>query len=351
MIKKFNPEMLILVREYRGLSQTGLAKLLKTSQAEVSKIENGLRNVSGEFLHKLSNILDFLPTFFSEDGESHFGLSYNRKRQALTKKVLSRVTALSNIYRIHIRMLLRSAKLNVNQIPKYDLDEFDNNPQEIARYTRMALGLPKGPIENLTKLLEDSGAFIIHCDFQTRLLDGLTLYIENFPPLIFINSEIPSDRLRFTLSHELGHIVMHRTPNPNMEKQADEFASEFLMPAEDIRYSLGRLNFSKLGSLKLKWKVSMAALIKRASTLKRISSGTERYYNIQLSKKGYRMREPQELDFPKEKPSFLKELINFHLNDLEYSENELNELLGTVPNELKSMYLEQRPTLRLINSN
>ncbi len=144
---------------------------------------------------------------------------------------------------------------------------------------------------------------------------------------------------------------MHRTANPNMEKQADEFASEFLMPKEDISSSLNRINFPKLGALKLKWKVAMAALIKRAATLGKINAGTERYYNIQLSKKGYRMREPQELDFPKEKPSLLLELINFHLDELDYNENELNELLGTFPKDFKSMYLNQKSPLRLINSN
>ncbi len=139
--------MMTLAREYRGFSQTGLAKHLKTSQAEVSKIENGLRKFSDDFLEKLSIGLEFRPSFFFEDGRSYLGLSYNRKRQALTKKVFGRITALSNIYRIQIQKLLRSAKLNENRIPKFELEEFNNDPQEIAKNTRMALGLPKGPVE------------------------------------------------------------------------------------------------------------------------------------------------------------------------------------------------------------
>ncbi|MBK7012326.1 MAG: ImmA/IrrE family metallo-endopeptidase [Xanthomonadales bacterium] len=45
--------------------------------------------------------------------------------------------------------------------------------------------------------------------------------------MIFINKDVPGDRWRFTLAHELAHLVMHDIPKPDMEDEADEFASEF----------------------------------------------------------------------------------------------------------------------------
>ena len=44
-------------------------------------------------------------------------------------------------------------------------------------------------------------------------------------------------RLRFTLAHELGHRLLHRGDEPNMEREADCFASHLLCP----RPTLGRL--------------------------------------------------------------------------------------------------------------
>ena len=69
-----------------------------------------------------------------------------------------------------------------------------------------------------------------------------------------------------TLAHELGHLVMHRFPSPDMENEAHAFASAFLMPAGDIRPYLQsrRIDLQLLASLKPEWRVSMQSIIMRA---------------------------------------------------------------------------------------
>jgi Zn-dependent peptidase ImmA (M78 family) len=94
-------------------------------------------------------------------------------------------------------------------------------------------------------------------------VSGVTFSIPGAPPLIVVNQTQPSDCMRFTLCHELAHVIMHRFPTPNMEEEADAFASAFLVPTEDFKpYVAGRkVDLRLLAALKPEWRVSMAALV------------------------------------------------------------------------------------------
>ena len=88
-----------------------------------------------------------------------------------------------------------------------------------------------------------------------------------------MNRNQPADRQRFSLGHELGHIVMHRVPSPTMEDEANAFASALLMPTQEVRpYLSGRLTIQKLASLKPVWRVSMQALLYRARAIGTITA-------------------------------------------------------------------------------
>lgn len=99
--------------------------------------------------------------------------------------------------------------------------------------------------------------------------------------------------------------ISHFGGGPNIEEEAHRFASEFLMPAAEIKTSLHRLDISKLASLRQYWKVSRQALVMRAYRLKTITEAQMRYLFIQFSQGGYCSREPEELDIPVEKPALL----------------------------------------------
>lgn len=352
MSKKFNPDLMCLARESRGLSQKALAELMRVGQGQISKIENGFSDPSEEILHNASQVLKYPVGFFYQDCKVFPGLSYHRKRQSLPKKVFNKLTARTNIIRMGIQNLLKSVDVPDLKIPSYHPSEFNNSPERIAECIRKVLCLPRGPIDNLTRILENAGVFISHVEFETRFIDGLTIYLENYPPIIFISRNIPGDRLRFTLAHELAHLVMHKTPNPDymeMEKEADLFASEFLMPAEDISVSLNRLNLAKLGSLKQKWKTSMAAIIKKAATLGKLSPRQERYMIIKMNQLGVWRQEPKEFDIPKEQPTLLKEIIDAHIKELNYSISEVCNILNVMRWEFEEQfYNSENRNLRII---
>ena len=187
------------------------------------------------------------------------------------------------------------------------------------------MGSSPGPINNLTVAIENAGGIIIPCSFGTRKIDAMSQWAVDLPPLIFLNKEVPGDRLRFSLAHEIGHIIMHQVPTNDIEREADKFAAEFLMPKAEIAPYLTNLSIPKLANLKPYWKVSMAALLMRAGDLKKITDRQKQYLWTEMGKRGYRVKEP--IDIPMEKPKTINDIVDAHLGGLGYSVAELSSLV------------------------
>jgi Zn-dependent peptidase ImmA (M78 family)/DNA-binding XRE family transcriptional regulator len=354
---RVRPAMVTLAREGRGLTQSKLADLIGISQGHLSKIEAGLIPATDQIAERLAVALNYPVEFFAltepiyGPGTSEF---FHRKRQALSSRLLDQLHATINIRRIHVSRLLRAVELDPDAIPELDPDEFGENSAEVARAVRAAWSLTKGPVHNVTHAIEDAGGIVLLSDFGTPLLDAVSRWVPGLPPLFFVNQDAPGDRARLTLAHELGHMVMHRVARPDMEVQAFEFASEFLMPERDIRMQLDGLTLDRLIALKLHWKVSMQALLRRAQDLGRIEPGKARYLWSQIARAGYRTREPVEGDIPREEPRQLAEILRIYREPLAYSPEQLARLLKLNLDELAILYDVQvdtaRPRLRLIES-
>lgn len=346
-MEKFNHYMMTLARDSRGLTQAELAEKIGVGQGTLSKYETGFAEPPAEFVNHLAKELGFLPAFFYEPGRP-YGLPpfHFRRRKKLPAKTLARIIAEMNIRRLHIAKLLVSFGGRSNRfIPEIDADEYLGRskgsllPEDVARVIREMWMLPAGPIPNMVELLEDNGGIVVPCDFGTDLVDAMSQRIEGLPVLFFVNVNAPADRLRHTLAHELGHMVMHTIlvkSDEEMEDEADEFAGAFLLPANEIRAQLRRFDLRQLANLKLFWKVSMAAIAVRADRLKLITPYQSKMFWIEMSKLGYRKREPNEL--PREHPALLRQMVSYHLKKLGYSTDELAELLHLTVAEFQEMY-------------
>ena len=342
-IQKVNHTMVTLARESRGMTQSELADELGVTQGKVSKIEQGLLSVSEQMLNKLSSCLNYPSGFFClTDSVCAHGINLHRKRSALSKKTLCKIDAHLNIRRIHLHKLLEELEITGDGIPEYYVGNPDL-PEAIARKLRKFWKVPTGPIDNIMSLIEKAGCIVINCDFDSKLIDGVSSRSADLPPMIFVNKDISGDRLRFTLAHELGHLVMHSSPTPEMEDEADQFAAEFLMPKNEIASSLENASLTLLADLKRHWKVSMAALLVRAGRVGAISPRQSQYLWMQISKAGYRTREPIQLDIPRETPRLLSNIINYHFTDNDFTADDVAELIGVHQQEFRQMYLEEQP--------
>jgi hypothetical protein len=126
--------------------------------------------------------------------------------------------------------------------------------------------------------------------------------------LIGLLSDVPGDRLRFSLAHELGHLVLHENQTgKSIEAEADEFAAELLTPRCAIRSDFPkRLTLSTLTMLKTRWGVSIKSLIRRARELQFIDQDRAISLYKQVSARGWNKAEPGHVS--REKPRAFRKL-------------------------------------------
>jgi len=348
---KFNSEMLILAREARGLSQEELAELMGVKQGTLSKIENGLLDVA-DYLQKICDTLNFPETFFLQEGRRfEINAHYYRKKIAIPKKDFSQAKAIVDIIKRNLDKLLLSIEVPRENLPKWDVSK-NGSPSLYANYLREFWRIPKGKLENLTTIIENNGILVVHVDFGSAKLDGLSMYTETNQAVIFLNKSMSGDRMRLTLAHELGHLGMHFAKIidtvRDVEKEAMEFASELLVPSVEIMPHLSRLNLEKLADLKRYWRISMGAILYKAKELNLVKDNTARYLWTQFRKLNYHIQEPIELEVPVEKPTLVKEIIEAFINDLDYSKPDLAKLLSINLDDFESFYFQSRVKFKVV---
>jgi Zn-dependent peptidase ImmA (M78 family) len=351
----FNSGMLTLARESRELSQVDLAERAKIPQAIISRIEGGIVQPSEEQIGAVANSLLYpVGLFYQEDRIFGFNASvfFHRKRVDMPAKTLRRIHSVLNLTRMRVgRLLLATSLAPESEFIRMTVEEH-GSPERIAQLVRSLLNLPHGPIKDLTAAVEDAGVIVATHKFGSTRTDAVSEWVPGHPPLVLMNVDesVGGDRYRWTLAHELGHLIMHKLPSESMEEEANRFASEFLLPEAEIKHHLRNVRISNLALLKSIWKVSMGALLERAKHLGTISATQYRYMRINFGKLHYNTKEPAELDFPIEKPSLLSELISTHVKELQFSIDDLAKLLNLFPDECVELYVpdSSRPGLRLI---
>jgi Zn-dependent peptidase ImmA (M78 family)/transcriptional regulator with XRE-family HTH domain len=361
-MEKFNYHMLNLARDARGLTQAELASKAGLAQGTLSKYETGLAEPAADAAGCLAHALGYPSGFFYEAGRPYGFPPYHfRKRKKLGTKALNRIIAEMNIRRLHIQKMLVSFDVKATRpIPEIDSDVYrgpSGKPfdiEDIARSVREMWMLGRGPVPDVTQLIEAAGGIVVPCDFGTDLLDGMSQRIDGLPVLFFVNIHAPGDRLRHSLAHEMGHMILHTLSvktDDEMEAEADAFAGAFLLPSDEVRPHLRRFDLRQLANMKAHWKVSMAAIAVRADRLKLITPYQSKMFWIEMGKLGYRKREPVEI--PAERPHLLREMVAFHRGRLGYSAADMAKLLHLTPAEYQTMYEEEpiepaRSHLRLV---
>lgn len=339
-----NGDMLRLARQRKGFQQTEAAKRLGIDQSLLSRFENGLVEIKDDLAEKASLVYGFPVSFFSQR-DPVYGAPVSvhpmwRRKADVSGRELDSVVAELNIRVMHLRRLMQGTEIaNTSDLPRMDIEEY-GSPEKIAALVRAHWRVPAGPLKNLILLVEKAGMMVADSPLNGASISGVTFAVPGMAPVIVLNREQPSDRRRFTLAHELAHLVMHRFPTPNMEQEANEFAVALFMPAIDIRpYFVGKkIDLSTLAALKPEWRVSMAALLMRARKLKFLTDNQYTYLWKQISARGYRLREPPELDFELERPELLRQIIRMHFDALGYSHDELASFLNVYSSELQELY-------------
>lgn len=321
-----NNKQLTFAREYRGYSQTELAESIKgLSQSNLSRFEKGFGVLSDDIQRKIIEYLNFPEEFFNRKINSTIENANYRKRASIGKNITQRFENKCKLIGYIIDEFSESIEWLDFTLSPLNVEE-GYTPQYIANYNRKLLKLTKDePVKNIMSLLEQSGVIIYEID-EIEKFDGVSFITDKGFPVIIVNKNFSNDRKRFTIAHELGHILLH---NENLypissyrdkEKEANIFASEFLMPEDEIKNSLRQLKMSDLGDLKSYWLTSMSSVIRKAKDLNFLDDNRYRYFMIEMSRYGYNKKEPIEVFI--DKPTCFKNAYQLFKNEFSYDIND-----------------------------
>ena len=141
-------------------------------------------------------------------------------------------------------------------------------------------GLGLNPIPDITEMIEDRGVKILFCPLEEGI-DGLTAYVEREDQpdarVIVVSQAVSRDRQRFTIGHEIAHMVLDVSPGIDQEEAAHRFAGAFLMPEEILWAKIGKhrsnIDWRELLALKLAFGMSIQAITHRCRNLGILSQG------------------------------------------------------------------------------
>lgn len=296
--KSIEGSRVALGRMSAQLTRSELANLLGVAPRELSKFER--EGAPAAFLSELSEATKLPASFYLKepaellDQESVFF----RARRRATLRQRSAATAYG---RLGIEMYGWIASRF--SLPEVDLPELDrHDPLGAAATVRALWGLHDRPLPNLVQLAESRGIRVLGLPRVADEVDAFTVW-ENRRPYVFLSLRKTPERTRFDLAHEIGHVLLHSyspsggsaVPETDMhvEREADEFASAFLLPRKVLVNAVGfEPSINQILELKSSFGVSAMAMTKSLADVGCFSDWGYKQACIRLSQMGYRRAEP-----------------------------------------------------------
>lgn len=296
-------ERVRLARKGAGLSQRELAARSDLSAMAISKYERDLMVPSSRALLAIAKALGVGIEFLLRTTQVELAAPAYRSRQSLGVKAQAAVLARAQA---HIERYFEVEELlGIEEGFREPVREMSpvasiEDVEGVADAVRAEWDLGEDPIENLMEVLEGNGIKVALVDADSAF-DALIAQSSQGAPVVVVRTGIPGDRQRFSMAHELGHLLVKHGEDLDAEKVAYRFAGAFLVPksaaVEELGAQRSRLDvMGELCPLKRKYGMSIAAWAYRAKDLDII---TDRYFasfNKLLRVKGWHREEPCPLD-------------------------------------------------------
>ena len=317
-------------RKANYMSLRNLAERVEISPMAISKYERDLDTPSSGVLLRLVQALGVSIDFLFRPMTMTVQLQAYRKHAASGVKAEEAIQMriqewLERYLEVESFFPDEQRTVSLTTRPIRSMDQVEDIALELR--TNWSLGLD--PIENLTQLLEDQGVKVgLVSGFEH--FDACT-FIANGIPVIVSKDELPGDRQRFNLGHELGHLILDVEKGLDPEAACHRFVGAFLAPAQAVRFELGSrrttLDMNELYLLKRKYGLSMQAWIFRAKDLGIISENAATRLFQHFRANGWHRNEPGEA-LPTERPLRMERMIYRALAEDLISRSRAQELLG-----------------------
>lgn len=350
----FYGDKLRLARLLAGMSLDELGGLVAASRQFVHQLETGAKEPTDEMRDALAAALAVTSAFFAtpvtnpvREEDCHFRRLASAPR-ALIAQAVARGTALEAL----VDALEGQVRMPIVDFPEEARPASPDAIERIAENARQHWGLGlDGPITSMMRVVENAGAVVVHFDDLTDRIDALSM-ARRRPIIVRSTAKVAGARLRFDLAHEAAHLIMHQgivTGDSVTEGEAHRFAGAFLIPrtafAREFPRGRRTLDWDALFTMKLRWKVSVRAIARRAFDLGLINAAQYRTANIQLVKTGQSKAERYDERVAGEEPELLRAAIRWVSNRDAIVLHHLLANLGMASELFARLTGERMPTL------
>jgi Zn-dependent peptidase ImmA (M78 family)/DNA-binding XRE family transcriptional regulator len=357
VVRLFEPARLTQARVLAWLTKSELAEEVGVSAAAIGQYEAGTAKPRVDLLPVLAKQLRVPIEFFAtgrplgrlDTGSAHF-------RSLRSTRAKDRAKAAAHAEQV---WELTYALEKQIRFPTVDLPTIAEGtpPAQTAHALREAWEIGRGPVPHLAATIEARGVVVCLIPLANEAVSRVKAYSTDAlgRPIVVVTPERFKSvyEYRFTCAHELGHLLMHPNPLPGdrqQEREADQFAAEFLTPKSEIEPLLPRtVRMAVLDQISKTWGVSIESVIYRMGELRLISDVSIRRAHQRLASTAEYRREEPLTAYPGEVPTLLQEAIDLATRH-GYDRADLTRELCWTPVHLAEVLGEadNRPTLRLV---
>jgi len=298
-------------RLLNGLSLQDLANLLenKVSRQALHRYEKGEVIPDSEMINHLSDALKVRPDYFFRDTKVEIGVVEYRKLKRLPAKEEAKVIEQTREYLSRYLELEEILGLPINF--ENHLAAFRNvttyeQVNEAANKLRKEWNLGTDPIYNVVELLEDKHIKVVKINADIAF-DGMQTWVNGTIPVVAYNAKklAKHDRIRFTLLHELAHLLLGNCFGDITENQKEnlchQFAGALLLPESTLKEELGnfrnRLFIPELGNIKKQYGVSLQAIVMRANVCGIVNDNYKKQFFFMMAQMNWKIDEPTQYDY------------------------------------------------------
>jgi len=270
------------LRDAKNLSQADLAERAKLSRVAYGNIESGSASPKVDTLLRIAAVLDVKLQDLLTPVRTLTAVRFRAAKKMTTREqILVDVSRWLDDYTELETMLEERVPYNLEKLSKQCTAK--TGPKracEAASAARKELGLekPGEGIRDICGLLQErAGIKVFPMPLASDTFFGLSVGAEDGGPAVVVNvwDRIPVERWIFTAAHELGHLLLHlaaydvskRNEDDAEEKEADQFASHFLMPDEVFKSEWNEARglplFERVLKIKRIFKVSYKTVLYR----------------------------------------------------------------------------------------
>ncbi len=373
------PSRITEAREACALSMGDLAERIGITRQSVSKYERGIMNPSPGILQSIALLLKFPVDFFykEETGIStEKGPLFFRSNSNIAKKVKIACNhqlkwACETRKQLERYVKFVDQNLFIEERNYEELQDFDI--EEIALSVRKQWGLADSPVGDLIGILENQGIIVAQfsdnefCSFKG--IDAYSSWYDGIPYIIYNSIQKSAVRTRFSIIHELGHLILHSSISEKdavkkevvdfADMQADRFASAFLLPATSFPRDVRGTSLAYLEIVKKKWGAAMSTIIRRCETLNLLTDNQIGYLKRQMTTNKYWHKEPLDEVIQIEPPEILRDAVYLLIENNIITSHAFLDLCSLPPKDLQCIcslpdgffdgcIQKQKPVLRVV---